>query len=230
MIDKLQVKNRQEVQNRLPEIEHIDGQTRIEVERAFVRDIPPEFWIVRASENHHAPDERGLGGTWLHTKRVFFAFTVLESTFRELGTITSYESNCARAACLLHDGFKYGRYPELVDTDETDGHEYANGVLEKIPSHTQTNHDVLMADYVRSETNLPEEVAHAIECHGGSTSWGSHDGPSPDNDMTLAVHLADLIASNSEYRLPVLDPHSALEHNIDDLPSVESKDLSTSDS
>ena len=45
---------------------------------------------------------------------------------------------------------------------------------------------------------------------GGSTDWASHPGRSPSNDLELGVHLADVIASNPNHRLPVLDPATEL--------------------
>lgn len=187
------------VRSRLPEIAGLRGAVRDEVARAFVEDVPGYFWIVRASADYHPPDTRGPGGLWLHTKRVFSAYHMLEDTYRTLGLIDSYEANCARAACLLHDGFKYGRAP---DADEAE-HDYADGRLDHLPAYTLAQHDVMMADHVRTETDLPDEVARCVESHGGSTAWGSHDGPPPTDDLEMVVHLADMLASNQHHRIPV---------------------------
>lgn len=216
-----------ELRRRLPEIDGLRGRVRDEVVRTFVDEVPPSFWLARASGSHHPPDERGLGGTWLHTKRVFVAYTMLEPTFRAMSAISSFESNCARAAVLLHDAFKYGRDPAqvriAVDEERADEntHEYAGDYLAHLPAGTDPSHDVTMAAYVRQETELPEEVAHAVECHGGSPEWNvSHSGPGPDDDLTLAVHLADLIASNREHRLPVYEPASEIDMMVGDVPTV----------
>lgn len=207
-----------ELRRRLPEIDGVRGDVQDEVISAFITDIPEYFWLARSSESHHPPDERGLCGTWIHVKRVFTAYTMLERTFRAMSRISSFEANCARAAILLHDGFKYGREPQQDDTE--DYHEYGGGHLRHIPEYTDTAHDVLMAEYVRTETDMPEEVAHAIECHGGSPDWFGHDGPRPDDDLTLIVHLADLLASNANHRIPVYEPCTELTRVVDDLPTV----------
>lgn len=198
--------NGAELVRRLPEVSMVHGTLRNEIVDAFVSDVPDYVWLARASANHHPPDERGLGGLWIHIKRVFTAYTMLEPTFRELGAIDSFEANCARAAVLLHDAFKYGRYPRRIEQETVDGHDYADDRLAHVPEYTQPNHDVQMAAYVREETDMPDEVARAVESHGGSTSWGSHEGPSPSDDLELLVHLADLVASNHRHRLPVFKP------------------------
>lgn len=202
-----------EVAERLPEIESIEGRVQYEVARIFVDEVPDYFWIARASGSHHPPDERGLGGVWLHTKRVYTAYRMLEPTYRAMSAIDAYEANCARAAVLLHDAFKYGRYPEERengDDPEQDNHTYADGVLSHLPEHTCTDHDVTMAEFIRTETSLPEETARCVEAHGGSADWYSHDGPSPSNDLEMLVHTADMLASSKHHRLPVWDPTEEL--------------------
>lgn len=202
-----------EVAERLPEIASLKGHVRDEVARAFAEDVPEYFWIARASENHHPPDERGLGGVWLHTKRVYTTFRMLEPTYRAMSAMDAYEANCARAAVLLHDAFKYGQHPEEIengDEPDEDHHAYADGVLSHLPEYTYTGHDLSMAGYVRDSTDLPEEVARCVAAHGGSPDWYSHDGPGPSNDLEMAVHTADLIASNSNHRLPVWEPTEEL--------------------
>lgn len=212
-----QVYDEDELVRRLPEVQLLRGRVRDEVIRVFVEDVHEYFWLVRASENHHPPDERGLGGTWLHSKRVFTAYTMLERSFRTMSAIDSFEANCARGAVLLHDAFKYGAPPYEFSEDEN-YHEYADDVLAHLPKHTQADHDLQMAAWVRNQTELPEEVAQCVECHGGPNDWMSHEGPEPSDDKTLVVHLADLIASNSNHRLPVYDPAPELSTMANGVP------------
>jgi 23S rRNA maturation-related 3'-5' exoribonuclease YhaM len=212
-----------EVAERLPEIESIDGRVQKEVARVFVKKIPECFWIARASEDHHPPDERGLGGLWLHTKRVYTAYRMLEPTYRAMSAIDAYEANCARAAVLLHDGFKYGMQP-MPDPDREvdDAHPYADGALDHLPEYTQTSHDVDMATFIRDETTLPEEVARCVAAHGGSADWYSHDGPSPSDDLEMLVHTADMLASSKHHRLPVWNPTEELLVMTDtQLPTID---------
>lgn len=191
-----------EAERRLPEIEFLHGTVRDETRRIFEEDVPDQFWVAPAAVNHHPPDERGDGGLWLHCKRVFFAFTVIEPTFRAMNAFDQMEANCARAATLLHDAFKYG-----VDTQMPD----ESG---KYPF--EEAHDVLMAEYVRTETDLPERVAECVETHGGSPSWSAHSGPGPHDDLTLAHHLADMMASSEHYGLPVYEPAPELRKMVGD--------------
>jgi len=213
----------------LPEVQTIDGRIGAETCRVIAEDVPSCVWVARSSESHHPPDERGCGGLWLHTKRVFTAWTMLDNTFEALGVIDGYESNCARSAVLLHDMFKYGRTPAevVVDEDraESDTHEYADGHLSHLPAYTDSAHDVQMAEFVRTRTVLPEEVAECIEAHGGSTDWASHAGRSPSNDLELGVHLADVIASNPNHRLPVIDPATELIEMTGEVPTIDRESM-----
>lgn len=205
-----------EVRRRLPEVDALRGDVRDEVIRIFMYDVPAYFWIARASKSYHPPDERACGGLWLHTKRVFTAYRVLERSFRAMSDISSYEANCARAAVLLHDGFTYGIQPMVGGDDE---HPYAKGYLDHLPAYGESDHDVQMARHIREHTSLPDEVANAVESHGGSADWLSHEGPSPRTPIQRLVHFADLFASNPEYQLPVLTPITELEalcgHELD---------------
>jgi hypothetical protein len=202
---ELQPDTTNELRDRLPEIWFVSGKPRDELVRLFKEDVPGYFWVARASEEYHPPDERGVGGLFLHTKRVFVAYSILERSFRAMSTFDQMEANCARAAVLLHDAFKYSRPPHDLD---------------ELPEHTEPEHDVWMAEHVRNTTEMPEQVADCIEAHGGSKSWYSHSGPTPRNDLELSVHLADLIASWSGHQLPVYEPHDALEDVVGPLNTV----------
>lgn len=200
-----------DVVRKLPEIEATRGNVRTELLEFFENEVPEYFWTVRASENHHPPDERELRGTWLHTKRVFTAYTTLEGSFRAMSRLSTYEANCARAAVLLHDAFKYGREPNDMTEDF---HDYADGELAHLPEYTQPDHDTVMASYIRDETDFPEAVAQCVACHGGSNGWYGHEGPEPFDSKTLLVHLADVFASNRTSRIPVYDPDGLFADHI----------------
>lgn len=218
------VEDETELLRRLPEIQVLRGRVRDEVIRVFMEDVHEHFWLARASEEHHPPDERGLGGTWLHTKRVFTAYTMLERSFRAMSAIDSFEANCARGSVLLHDAFKYGSPPYEFEENNEDYHEYADGLLHHIPQYSNSNHDVKMASHIRTETELPEEVAVCVERHGGPSDWMSHDGPAPFDDKTLLVHMADMFASNSNHCLPVYDPARELRMMSDRIEAIENDD------
>lgn len=206
--DVAKPESEEELLKRLPELSALRGNVRDETIRIFMEDVPGYFWVARAAEKYHPPDERGLGGLWLHTKRTFFALTVLERSFRAMSTIDSMEANCARAAILLHDVFKYGVEPD--NDDEEDYHEYANGYLSHLERSNQ-RHDLDMAEHIRENSDLPDQVAQCVETHGGSASWFSHEGPTPRNDLQLMHHLADLNASHQENEMPVWRPHHEMQ-------------------
>lgn len=213
---------------RLPEINAIRGNLREYTIEAFEKGCPEYFWIVRGARRHHYPDERGLGGLWLHTKRAFVCWTHLEQTFRAMGGISDFEANCARSAILMHDMFKCGRYDvDEALPNEEDEHPYADGLLAGQPGFND-EHDIECAKFIREETQLPEEVARCVETHGGSTQWGAtHKGPSPNDDLTLAHHLADYVASRA-VPWPVYDPSDELLTMIDsDVPTIEEEDWIT---
>lgn len=207
----------------IPELQFLRGNIKSEVRQLFVNTVPDYFWIVRASESHHPPDERGLCGLWLHTKRVFTSYLMLESTFATQ-YLDEYERNCARAAVLLHDAFKYGQKPFSVgsyDDASPPYHPYLSDEFKSLPRYTAPSHDVQTAQLVRDETDCPEEVARAIESHGGSQDWFGHNGPSPTTPAQKLVHYADVFASNEWHRLPVYKPAEELVRATDsEIPAV----------
>lgn len=102
--------------------------------------------------------------------------------------VDSYEArfgvnpDYARAAALLHDQRKNGP-PESPSTSST------------------SDHDLQMAEYIRSYDG-PELVARAVECHMGA--W--YDGPEPDSPLCELVHNADMLASTANATLALPGP------------------------
>ncbi len=216
---------REQLLVRLPEINTLTGDVKEHVIGMFIDMVPPYFWLARASESYHTADERGLGGLWLHTKRVYAAYRMMEPTYQALGLLDDFEQNCARAAVLLHDGYKYGGRGMSGGEKRQDdaAHGYADGLLEDLPAHTVRDHDEKMANKIRKWSDLPDDVARIVETHGGSTEWASHAGPSPRNDVELLVHLADMLAADDSSRTPVYEPSRELLQMIgQDVPRVGS--------
>lgn len=214
--------SKEEVVRRLPEVDAIKGNLRTEMIDIFMNDVPDYFWLVRASKSHHPPDERGLGGLWLHTKRAFFAWTVVEPTMREMSVVDTFEANCARCAILLHDSFKYDSKEEREVEEEA--HAYLDEECVEdinIPSGSSSDHGEVAAEFVLEETDLPPEVADLIISHDGA--W--FDGRSPNSWFEMAHHFADAFASNDKYRLPVAAPCEELTMLIgQDFPVIEDPD------
>ena len=187
------------VLNRMAEVEHIeDNKLRAEVIRVLTA-APDYFWNAPATTNeeYHHPNARGLHGLWLHTKMVFTAYERMAHSWKEMGYITEEERDYGRAACLLHDLLKNG-YPADHPEHNPENNDHEGSV---------SNHDLIMADYLRERTEMPDEVADAVAAHMGD--W--YDGPSPanqtpDNYLGLLLHTADMIASTSNITVGIYSP------------------------
>ena len=177
-----------ELERRLPEIDLIgDEQIAADTARVFLQWCPDYFWEKRASKNHHAPDERGEYGNWLHTKRVFLEYNTVARSWTEQQLITAREYHCGQAACLLHDMMRYG-WPSENN------------------SYSVNNHDRIMAEIIRQRSALPEPVAAACDSHMGS--WG--EGPLPQSNLEQLVHTADMVASADYNDIGVFMPSKEL--------------------
>lgn len=176
-----------ELKRRLPEIDDIKDDDLRAVTINALADLPAYFWTAPASSSHHPPEHQARHGLWLHTKRVCTVFERLAESMVKQGHLTWEDIDKGRAACLLHDMFKYGRPPT-----STDG--------------TTNDHDVLAARYLRAETDVPDEVADAVEAHNGP--W--YQGDVPTTHLQQIVHIADMVASDANCRIAVKDPHPVL--------------------
>jgi hypothetical protein len=166
--------------HRFPEVGLIEEMNlRIEVIRTL-RHAPKYFWEVpaSASKKYHNPFCRGEHGLWMHTKMAVTALERISSSWVQLGLVSEYERDCARAALLLHDMFKQG-YP--ADWDALSDDERT----------TVKNHDELMAAWCRENTSLPETVIGSISSHNGP--WYNGTEPSMDRliDVVATVRQAE---------------------------------------
>lgn len=180
--------SRDEAIRRLPEIEDIKDETLREQVIGVVREFPDYFWTAPASSRHHPPEHRQRHGLWLHTKRVCTAFERLSESMVKQNHLSWQEIDYGRAACILHDMFKYGMPPTSVDG-------------------TVNDHDKLAATWLADHTSLPDEVIGAVEAHNGP--W--YQGKVPTSHLEQVVHMADLHASDENVRIGVKDPHDILE-------------------
>lgn len=161
-----------EVIRRFPEVGLIeDMELRIEVIRTL-RHAPAYFWDVpaSASKKYHNPFCRGEHGLWMHTKMAVTALERVSVSWVQLGLLSEFDRDCARAALLLHDMFKQG-YPD--DWESTPANKRT----------TVKNHDELMADWCGEHTNLPSVVIGAISSHNGP--W--YGGTEPSMDRLLNI-------------------------------------------
>lgn len=191
-----------EMLQRFPEINYINNDdTRQHTIDALVELAPEYFWEIPAATtyNHHNPYACNKHGLWIHTKMVFTAYQRLVDSFVSMDRITKEEADLGRAACLLHDIFKNGR-------DDEDWRE--KGALR--------DHDLLAAEAIEEETPLDERVSVAIAEHMGP--W--YDGPEPSNDLSLLVHMADMIASSKNITPGVARPAETINDFYPSIPGA----------
>lgn len=177
----------EEAIHRIPEVEDIKDDRLREQVIQVVREFPDYFWTAPASSSHHPPEHQARHGLWLHTKRVCTTFERLAPSMVQQGFMEWQGVDYGRAACILHDMFKYGMPPTSVDS-------------------TVEDHDIIAASWLRDHTQLPDEVAGAVEAHNGP--W--YQGRPPKTHMEQMVHIADMMASDENGRIAVKDMHEVL--------------------
>lgn len=160
-------------------------------------DVPAYFWSAPAAKYHHPPDHRGRHGLVLHVKRVCTKFERMTDSMTMQGHLSDTDIDHGRAACLLHDCFKYGSPPTAVDS-------------------TVSNHDVIAAQWADTETSVPDGVVAAINQHMGP--WGS--GANPTSHLAQMVHIADLHASDENSgNIAIKEPNDILQQKFPTVPS-----------
>jgi hypothetical protein len=194
--------NQDELLRRLPEIDRIEGSLKRKTINAFLDHCPDYFWEQPAASSHHPDDQQQQLGLWLHTKRAFVSFERKARSFIQQELINLWELNCGRSAILLHDIFKYGVPPEIAD-------------------HTLSDHDRLAADYLNTQTALPEQVIRCIDTHSGP--WGG--GDSPETWLEQLHHLADMDASDRNLQIAVYQPCHELTERFSHLKQAELEDI-----
>jgi len=182
---------RDEAVRRLPEVEDIRDEELREQVIQVIRDMPDYFWTAPASSHHHPPEHQARHGLWLHTKRVCTAFERVAKSMVKQGHLDWSDIDKGRAACILHDMYKYGIPPTRV-------------------SGTSNSHDIVAANWLRNHTDLPDEVCNAVESHNGP--W--YAGSQPTSHLQQMVHVADLHASDPDARISVKDPHPVLQEKF----------------
>jgi HD superfamily phosphohydrolase YqeK len=172
---------------RLPELTDIKDDHVRAATTGVVQEFPDYWWTAPASSRHHPPEHRQRHGLWIHTQRVCTAFERLAESMVKQGHLEWQDIDYGRAACILHDMFKYGMPPTSVDG-------------------TVDDHDVLAANWLDEHTQLPDEVIGAVEAHNGA--W--YQGKTPESHLEQIVHIADMHASDENCRIAVKEPHDIL--------------------
>lgn len=190
--------SREEAVRRFPEVEDItDDELREQVIDVLRNGIPDYFWTAPAASRHHPRKHRARHGLWLHTKRVCTELERFGPSMVKQSHMTWAEMDHMRAACILHDMFKYGYPPTSVDS-------------------VVSNHDTLAANWLSSHTELDDDVIGAVESHNGA--W--YVGPPPSSSAEQTMHIADLGGSDENNDIAVKDPHPVLQNHF---PSIRKR-------
>lgn len=164
-----------------------------------IKKFPDYFWEVAAASSyrHHNPFSCAKHGLWIHTKMVCTSYIRMVSSDVASGNLTEFEADCGLAACILHDSWKGGK----------DGNPEGSAVKD---------HDLIAADFIRDETDLPEMVASAVESHMGP--W--YAGPEPETRLDKLVHYADMTASTKNGHWGLYKPADELVKHYPSLPQA----------
>jgi putative nucleotidyltransferase with HDIG domain len=176
--------DRDEARYRMPALDLIEDEEIREETLALTAAAPNYFWQVPASTNgFHHPIWRRECGLWAHTLMVSTAVERLADSYVQRGAIDDHERDYARAAAILHDQRK-------------------NGDPENPSSSSVGDHDLQMAEVIRTESALPDAVSDAVATHMGP--W--YDGPEPSAPLHDLLHTADMMASTQNATLAVPGP------------------------
>lgn len=186
-----------EVRRRLPSLSHIDDGRLLSETIRLTANAPDWFWTHPAASNHHHPETRKERGLWAHTLLLSTAIEAMTETDLARGRITDREKDLLHVAAILHDQRKHG----VRDEPEWNG------------EHART-----MANVIRSASDLPAQVADAVESHMGPRSWDGQRPPSTTFEEIL--HRSDMIASRPQFAVGLpADAPEELDHI--DLPRIE---------
>lgn len=163
--------------------------------RSFVRSIlyrSGDFWQMPAScsGKHHPPDERGVGGNVLHTKRVVRTACLISESY----SLPQDEKDLVIAASLLHDITKAIKDESTGKFKYDPMHPYTVGMFVKrcqeedknYASESQSSTLFLSEDSVQS-------ILRLVRCHLGP--WSPVPETTPITYLDMIVHLADNVAS-----------------------------------
>lgn len=175
----------------LPEIDLIESQGIQYFVRSLLLEAGP-FWTIPSSFSgkYHPPDEHGVGGNVLHTKRVVrVAALICESHELE-----QHDTDIILAACILHDVNKGVVWQEGQPAKYDPMHPYT---VDKMVNKIRENHRLYSTEEMSSVLYLKDEtmyqILRLIRCHMGP--WSPIPETVPITNSDMIVHLADNLAS-----------------------------------
>lgn len=140
----------------------------------ILEELPDYFFVAPASSSgkYHPKFALGEGGLVRHTKMVVRIAQQLYSLSEYQGWGINFDN--VAAACILHDGLKYGFGRE--------------------PLHTDPMHPINMSQFIMKGSGISwfrkKVISEMVKRHMGQ--WGKHK---PITKGQKLVHLADYIAS-----------------------------------
>jgi len=158
--------------------------------RDFVRKCigkaPSYFWTIPSSSTgkYHPEDERGEGGSVLHTRRMVKVSDDLCRNFN----INNTERDCVLAAAIMHDFCKNGYPNDLEHTVTGHGSLWINIVAEFMKS-----------DQIINSRFIPT-IGRLIGCHMGK--WDVPFIMAEDKSLMI-IQVADYIASREYVKVEV---------------------------
>lgn len=158
--------------------------------------LPESFWLAPASSSgkYHPPDERGPGGTALHTARVIR----LALEMAEIENLDDESRSILGVAALLHDAYKGGD-GDTPREHTWSLHQVAPRFLLKKPMQEATyGGELRVADNYPPEVyeQILESIFRAIEAHEGRWSKLTvAQNPSYAGAVGRILHYADYVAS-----------------------------------
>jgi len=163
--------------------------------KSFVRSVlikASSFWEVPSSFSgkYHPPDEHGVGGNMLHTKRVVRTASVLCASY----VLSDEESDVVIAACLLHDVTKGIKREDEESFSYDPMHPYTvQSFVEKCIAHDKEYGDDSGSTTLFIQEEAIQTIMRLIRCHLGP--WSPVPETYPITYLDYIVHLADNVAS-----------------------------------
>lgn len=167
--------------------------------KSFVRAVlfnAEDFWEIPASFSgkHHPPDERGLSGNVLHTKRVVRAAEILSDSY----SLSIEDRDMVFAACLIHDVTKGIRVGEDGDLRYDPMHPYTVGhFVKKCQEYDKKYATESQSSTLFLSEEIIQSILRLVRCHLGP--WSPVPETTPITYLDMIVHMADNIASKLHY-------------------------------
>ena len=156
------------------------------VARSCLGHAPEEFWTGPSaySLRYHPPDERGMGGQVIHTKRVFWAVMVLCDA--EYDRMPRQDMDILMIAALIHD--------TLGNHGSSHADDLPDYYLHRLQSWAEGT------TLQKCKWRYLMEAICLARTHSGR--W-SEQAPREDERLPNLLHYADMIASREDAILPV---------------------------